>query len=234
MVFLSILAFTVVFVCAFNTSGQTFSITFDLPDLCRKNQFETFNRKISWFNENDKKGIRLTPDKGEGIAWLRGFEFVEGVIEADIRIAGTLSSGSSGIAFHVINEDTLDIIYINPFILSSVEQKGKSGSVTYISYPEDNIPHSGENKQELHESMEDQFSEYHNWVHLRIEVELPYIEVFINDFRESLLKIEKHNDRKAGMIGFVAGNNSGVDFANLRISTGGKRDHGKRNARNKN
>jgi hypothetical protein len=54
MVFLSIFAGILLSTLIFDTSGQTFSITFDLHDLLRKNQFETFNRQISCFPK--KKG----------------------------------------------------------------------------------------------------------------------------------------------------------------------------------
>ena len=66
-------------------TGQDKSDKYDLFSLLENNKFESFNRQVSSFSEDDKRGIRFSKNTGDGIAWLKGVEFSNGIIELDIR-----------------------------------------------------------------------------------------------------------------------------------------------------
>src|SRR5882724_322568 len=56
------------------------------------------------------------------------------------------------------------------------------------------------------------------WFHARIVITHPRITVFINGAVEPCLAVDQLSDRTGGWIGFWAGNGSGGDFANLKIT----------------
>lgn len=44
----------------------------DLYDAVKNNKIEVVNRKLTLINEEAHKGVRLSKEDGEGIAWLKG------------------------------------------------------------------------------------------------------------------------------------------------------------------
>lgn len=203
--------------------GQTFSVRFDLADLCRKNQFETINRHLSWFYENDKKAVSLSKSKDEGIAWIKGVEFSNGTIEIDIRGKDNFQESFAGIAFHGSDGDTLDAIYFRPFNFQSPGSVERAHAVQYFSHPE--FPRSflrekypGEYEKPVFPSPDG-----NGWFHVKIVVQYPDVTVYVDGNDIPCLSIKKLNERRSGKIGLWAGNNSDGDFANLVISTTRKR-----------
>ncbi|MFZ1262310.1 MAG: hypothetical protein WAT34_02295, partial [Chitinophagaceae bacterium] len=57
----------------------------DLHKLVNTNGIEVYNRALGLINEESHLGISLSKDLGEGIAWIKGVEFSEGIIEFDVR-----------------------------------------------------------------------------------------------------------------------------------------------------
>ena len=199
--------------------GQTFSVRFDLADLCRKNQFEIINRQLSCFYENDKKAVRLSKSPDEGIAWIKGVEFSNGIIEIDIRGKDITQESFAGIAFHGLDIDTLDAIYFRPFNFHSADSVRRNHAVQYISHPE--FPWSVLREQYAgnYEKPVIPSPDGNEWFHVKIVVLYPDVAVFVNGSDSPCLSIKKLNGRRTGKIGLWAGNNSDGDFANLIIST---------------
>jgi len=203
--------------------GQTFSVRFDLADLCRKDQLETINRQLSWFCENDKNAIRLSKNKDEGIAWIKGVEFSNGTIEIDIRGKDIFQESFAGIAFHGSDIDTLDAIYFRSFNFQSSDSIKRSHAVQYISHPEFTWPALREKYPGKYEKPVSPSPGSNEWFHVKIIVQYPYVMVYIDGSDVPCLSIKKLNERRTGKIGLWAGNNSDGDFANLVISTTRKR-----------
>ena len=203
--------------------GQTFSVRFDLADLCRKNQFETINRQLSWFYENDKKAVSLSKNKDEGIAWIKGVEFTNGTIEIDIRGKDIFQESFAGIAFHGSDIDTLDAIYFRPFNFQSSDSVQRAHAVQYISHPEFTWSALREKYPGKYEKPVFPSPDGNGWFHVKIVVQYPDITVYVDGNDIPCLSIKKLNERRSGKIGLWAGNNSDGDFANLVISTTRKR-----------
>jgi hypothetical protein len=55
------------------------------------------------------------------------------------------------------------------------------------------------------------------WFRARIVIANPKASVFVGDAKDPCLVVNLLNDRKKGLVGVWAGNNSGGDFANLTI-----------------
>jgi hypothetical protein len=203
---------------AINIYGQGQSIKYDLSILLNENKLESFNRQISQFSENEKKGIRFSKKSGDGIAWLKGVVFSNGTIELDIRGKDVLQESFVGVAFHGVDNDTLDAIYFRPFNFRSVDPVRKIHSVQYISNPDYSWSVLREKYNGKYEKAVTRAPNGNDWFHAKIVVQYPKVAVYVNGSSEPSLVIDKLNNRKTGKIGLWVGNNSDGDFANLHIS----------------
>ena len=201
-----------------NIYGQEQSVKYDLSSLFENKKLEPFNRQISQFTENEKKGIRFSKNNGDGIAWLKGVEFSNGIIELDIRGKDLMQQSFVGVAFHGINNETLDAIYFRPFNFQSKDPVRKIHAVQYISHPDYTWSVLREKHSGQYEKAVTPAPDGNDWFHAKIVVQYPKVTVYVNGNSEPSLAIYKLNDRKTGKIGLWVGNNSDGDFANLQIT----------------
>jgi hypothetical protein len=199
------------------TSGQGQSVKYDLINLFENGKIEPFNRQLSQFSENDKKGIRFSQNEGDGIAWLKGVEFSNGIIELDIRGKDMMQQSFVGLAFHGVNNEILDAIYFRPFNFQSTDPVRKIHAVQYISHPDYTWSILREKQNGKFEKAVTPAPNGNDWFHAKIVVQFPKVTVYVNDNSEPSLVIDKLNDRKTGKIGLWVGNTSDGDFANLQI-----------------
>jgi len=198
--------------------GQGNAVKYDLFNLAENNKLEVFNRKVSTFTENDKKGIRFSKNENDGVAWLNGVEFSNGTVELDIQGKDIFQQSFVGIAFHGTDNKTFDAVYFRPFNFQSTDLVRKIHAVQYVAYPD--YPW-----QILREKFNGKFEKAviptpngNEWFHVKITIKYPVVTVFVNGNQEPSLTIEKLNTRKTGKIGIWVGNNSDGDFANLQIT----------------
>ena len=199
-------------------NGQGQSVKYDLINLFENGKIEPFNRKLSQFSENDKKGIRFSKNAGDGIAWLKGVEFSNGIIELDIRGKDVLQESFVGVAFHGVNNETLDAIYFRPFNFQSTDPVRKIHSVQYISHPTFTWSILREKYNGKYEKAVTPAPNGNDWFHAKIVVQYPKVTVYVNGYSEPSLVIDKFNERKTGKIGLWVGNSSDGDFSNLQIT----------------
>ncbi|MGA2408491.1 MAG: family 16 glycoside hydrolase [Bacteroidales bacterium] len=195
--------------------GQVNSVKYDLSE---NNKLEVFNRKVTPFSEKDKKGVRFSKNENDGVAWLTSVEFSNGSIELDIRGEDEYQQSFVGIAFHGIDNNTLDAIYFRPFNFQSTDSVRKIHAVQYISQPD--YPW-----QVLREKFNGKYEKAvipslngNEWFHVKIIIKYPEVTVYVNANPEPSLSVEKLNKRTTGKIGLWVGNNSDGDFANLQIT----------------
>ena len=55
------------------------------------------------------------------------------------------------------------------------------------------------------------------WFHVRVVIASPKVSVFVEDAKEPSLVVTQLSHRGKGLLGLWVGNNSGGDFANLRL-----------------
>jgi len=198
--------------------GQGNAVKYDLFNMAENSKLEVFNRKVSTFTENDKKGIRFSENENDGVAWLNGVEFSNGTVELDIRGKDVFQQSFVGIAFHGTDNKTFDAVYFRPFNFQSTDPVRKIHAVQYVAYPD--YPW-----QILRDKFNGKFEKAvipspngTEWFHVKITIKYPIVTVFVNGNQEPSLTIEKLNTRKTGKIGIWVGNNSDGDFANLQIT----------------
>jgi hypothetical protein len=198
--------------------GQVNTVKYDLNAMLENSKLEVFNRKVNAFSENDKKGIRFSKVESDGMAWLNDVEFSNGSIELDIRGKDVLQQSFVGVAFHGVDNKTLDAIYFRPFNFQSTDSVRKIHSVQYISHPDNSWQILRNKFNGKYEKAVIPSPNGNEWFHAKIIIKYPQVTVFVNGNVEPCLSIEKLNNRKTGKIGLWVGNNSDGDFANLQIT----------------
>ena len=208
------------FVATLIVTGQDKSVKYDLFSLFENDKIEVYNRQLSSFSEDDKKGVRFSKNMGDGIAWLKDVEFSNGVIELDIRGKDVFQQSFPGIVFHGIDNQTYDAIYFRPFNFQSAEPARKIHAVQYISHPDYTWSILRANHNGIYEKAIIQAPDGKEWFHARIVIQYPNVSVYVNGNPEPSLSIDKLNNRTTGKIGLFVGNASDGDFANLQLSVG--------------
>ena len=199
-------------------TGQGQSVKFDLFNLFENGKIESFNRQLSQFSESGRKGIRFSKNEGDGIAWLKGVEFSNGIIELDIKGKDVMQQSFVGVAFHGLNNETLDAIYFRPFNFQSTDPVRKIHAVQYVSHPDYTWSVLREKYNGKYEKAVTPALNGNDWFHAKIVVQFPKVTVYVNGNSEPSLVIDKLNDRKTGKIGLWVGNTSDGDFTNLKIT----------------
>ena len=207
------------FLYTLNMTGQGKSIKYDLFSQFESNNFEIFNRQLSSFSENDKKGIRFSKNPNDGIAWLKGVEFSNGTIELDMRGKDLFQQSFVGVAFHGMDNETYDGIYFRPFNFQSTDPVRKIHAVQYISHPDHTWDILREKQNGKYEKEVIPSPNGNDWFHARIVIHYPNVAVYVNGNPEPCLSIDKLSNRQTGKIGLWVGNNSDGDFANLLITS---------------
>ncbi|MGD0340933.1 MAG: family 16 glycoside hydrolase [Bacteroidales bacterium] len=193
-------------------------VKYDLFNSFENNKLEAYNRQISQFSEKDKRGIHLSKNENDGIAWLKGIEFSNGTIELDIKGKNVFQQSFIGVAFHGVDNKTLDAVYFRPFNFQSTDPVHKIHAVQYVSHPENTWNLLREKQNGKYEKAVIPAPDGDEWFHAKIVIHYPRVTVYVNGNTEPSLSIDQLNNRKTGKIGLWVGNNSDGDFANLQLT----------------
>src|SRR5262245_36819943 len=124
-----------ILITGFESHSQTGKVI-NLHDAFKNNSIEVYNRKLTLLSEESHMGIRLSKEFGEGVAWLKGIDFSNGIIEFDVRGEDVKQHSFVGIAFHGKDDSTFEAIYLRPFQFRAPDEMLRNRSVQYISLPE--------------------------------------------------------------------------------------------------
>lgn len=190
----------------------------DLHKLVKNKEIEVFNRELTLINEKSYKGIRLSKDEGEGVAWLKGIQFSNGVIEFDVRGEDVKQHSFVGIAFHGVDNATFDAVYLRPFNFHAQDEVAKSHGIQYISLPDFPWRTLREKFPGQYEKAVSPAPDPNAWLKFKLVVKNQTISAFINGSNEPSLVVDKVSKTTVGSIGFYVADTSGGDFANIRIT----------------
>ena len=197
--------------------GQKKAIEPDLAALAEGKGLKVFNRSLSVLNDGARKGVRLSESPGDGVAYLEGVEFTNGVIEFDIRGKDVQQQSFVGVVFHGVDEKTYDAIYFRPFNFKAEDPARRIRAVQYISHPTYTWQKLRTEQPGKYEKPVNPVPDPNGWFHARVVVASPKVSVFVNDAKEPSLVVDQLSDRKKGLVGLWVGNTSGGDFANFKI-----------------
>ncbi len=191
-----------------------------VQELTLHNQtYQVQNRTLTDFEENGKKGVRFSEGAGSGIAWLVGMNFTEGVIEFDAKGRDELQSSFIGVAFHAVNDSTMETVYFRPFNFNVSDSVRNIHAIQYAFEPKFTW-------QKLRQTRKDEFERAigvqnisrTDWFHVKIEVRNGRIKVFVNDSKTPQMDVPTLNpEGKSGKLGLWVGNSSNGDFANVSV-----------------
>jgi len=182
------------------------------PDISPET-FSAANRAVTY----DGGTAHLDARPGDGLLWLDGYDFGNGVIELDIRGRDLPGQSFVGVAFHGDSEGAYDAISFRPFNFTN-PQRGNH-AVQYIAMPAHDwsalrrdFPGTYENN--VHPVPEP----VDGWFHVRIVVDKPDVRVYVNGSEEPCLQVEQLSERGTGRVGFWVGNGSEGWFRNLTLT----------------
>lgn len=193
-------------------------VNYDLARITSEHQLSVYNREASLLNDHKKHCVTLSARDNDGVAWINGVTFTNGIIELDIRGKNVPQQSFLGVAFHGVDEKTLDAVYFRPFNFLSADPVKRIHMVQYISHPLYPWDVLREKFNGQYEKGIRSPPDPNEWFHVRIEVRYPQVGVFVNNQTTPSLSVKQLNDRKSGKLGLWVGNGSDGSFANLRVT----------------
>jgi hypothetical protein len=198
--------------------AQQQTVKYDLYELANGGKLQVTNRELTRVIDNDKKAIRLSKREGEGVALLNEVGFSNGTIELDIKGKDALQQSFVGVAFHSVDEKTLDVVYFRPFNFRTTDSVRHIHAVQYVSHPTFTWDKLRSEQNGKYEKAILPAPDPNEWFHARIVVDFPFVRVYVNNNQTPSLEVQLLNDRKDGRIGLWVGTNSGGEFANLSVT----------------
>jgi len=204
--------------CALATPVLSGEVTvLDLTRLAAGQEWKIENRSVQAVVKDGKNAVQLDARPNDGLAWLPGFSFENGEIECDILGRSQPVQGSFvGVAFRVQDEKTFDAIYFRPFNFRVPERRAHS--VQYVSHPDWTWNRLRAERTGQFEKAIDPAPDGDQWIHARIVVRKPKVEVYVNGAATPSLVVDELSPRTGGSVGLFVGNFSPGTFANLKVT----------------
>ncbi len=175
--------------------------------------FSIYNRKATY----DKGTVHLNAAKNDGMLWLNGVDFKNGVIEFDMRGKNAPGQSFVGLAFHGQDNKKFDAVYFRPFNFKNPSRNDHA--VQYVNMPKNGWSALRNAFPGKYESTINPLpNDEEDWFHVRIAINHPNVKVYINNAEENTLDIDQISTIGHGKIGFWVGNGSEGWFKNLSIS----------------
>jgi hypothetical protein len=194
-------------------------ITPDLTKLVKEKKLTVFNRDVTILtNSQNQNGIHLDAKDNYGVAWLNEVRFSNGILEFDVKGKNVMQQSFVGIAFHGLDNNTMDAVYFRPFNFQAQDAERKNHSVQYVSLPSYDWQKLRTDFPNKYEHSLNPSPKPDEWFHVRVVINTPKISVYVNNNSSPDLVVEQLSNRKDGSIGFWVGSQSDGDFANLKIT----------------
>jgi len=199
--------------------AQNRVLTPDLTAIENGDGWTIFNRtEIARVQDEESDGVYLNAQPGDGFVRLEGFEFINGIIEADIKGRNVQGQSFVGIAFRGVDETTYDAVYFRPFNFLAEDPVRHGHGVQYISHPTYTWSYLRSEHPEEYENPVTNVPNPDAFFHVKLVIENPTVEVYVNDADNPCLVVDELTDRTGGWIALWAGNYSDGTYANLRIT----------------
>jgi hypothetical protein len=189
----------------------------DLAQYLAAGKLRAVNREATKLQGN-RDGVHMSERMGNGLLWVEGSDFAEGVIEVDIRGRDVFQQSFVGVAFHRRDDDTYEAVYLRPFNFRAEDPVRKQHAVQYISVPDYDWPRLRKEFPEEFENPVHAGVVPTDWVPLRVVVRGKTIQIFVGPVSSATLEVRKLGQLDRGMVGLWVGNGSDGDFSNLRIT----------------
>ncbi len=199
-----------VFFFGWKTFAQDKEIVFDFSDL---DQWAAQSAETEVIEYRGKEALRIKGAPGERIAYLKDFEFIDGIVELDIAAIPYYT----GLVFRVRSEHVYEGIYFRPQNSRHKDPIRRGHTVQYIANPMYTWYYLRETAPEKYEAAVDIPPD--EWFHVKVVVAGEKAEVFVNDAELPCLVVDdlKHGISQ-GSVGVWCGNTSAGTFANFTVT----------------
>ena len=192
--------------------------TLDLTKVGTDARWKIAGRTASVVDIKGKHALRLSEGPGMGLVWLEGYDFANGVVELDVLGRSQPVQGSFvGIAFRVVDGRRHDAVYFRPFNFRVADSTRHSHAVQYVSDPEWPWQRLRAERPGAYERAVVPEPDGDEWFHVRVVVNHPNIQVYVNDVPAPCLVVDELSARTHGSLGVWVGEGSGGQFANLVV-----------------
>ena len=179
--------------------------------------WRAFNRSAQSVDEGTRKVVRVDTRPNDGVVWQVGSDFREGTIELELRGTNAPQLSFVGIAFRGADNTNYDAVYFRPFNFKAPDP-ARQRAVQYVSHPDFPWMKLRTDSPGKYEQAVSPVPDPDGWFRARIVIAGDQITVFVNDASAPTLTVTALSKRANGMVGFWVGNNSGGDFANLKLT----------------
>jgi len=199
-----------VMLLAIGISAQDKEVVFGFSD---QNKWAIESAETEIIEYKGKEALRIKGAPGERIAYLKDFEFIDGIIELDIAAIPYYT----GLVFRVRSGHVYEGIYFRPQNSRQIDPVRRGHTVQYISNPMFTWYYLRETAPEKYEAAVDIPPD--EWFHVKVVVAGEKAEVFVNDAESPCLVVDdlKHGISQ-GSVGVWCGNTSAGTFANLTVT----------------
>ncbi|MBZ4043719.1 hypothetical protein [Flavobacterium hibisci] len=190
----------------------------DLVNLYRKGKLKSVNREIKVVSSDSGAYLKITENKKEGIVWIPGKDFKNGIIQIKMRGKDVFQRSFIGIAFHGADDTNYDAVYCRPFNFFAKDSVRRIHAVQYISHPDFTWEKLRKERNAIFEKEIINPPDPNDWFTLKLVIENTTVKAYINDAEQPSLIVEKLNNRTSGKLGLFTADSSGGDFKNIKVS----------------
>jgi hypothetical protein len=194
--------------------------SYNLYNLTRAKKLTLVHRTAQPLKDGKIKGVRLSQDTSEGLAWLNEANFSFGSVEFDVKGKDEFQRSFVGIAFNGQNDSTYEAIYFRPFNFLAKDSVRRVHAVQYIAHPQftwRTLREDATTNARFEKAVTNP-PDPNGWFHVKVEVSKKEVQVFINNRSTPEMACKRLVHLNSGKIGLFAGDGSGGDFANLIIT----------------
>jgi len=177
-------------------------------------KYTVVNRTISIGSEPGS--VHLNDAENQGLAWINGEKFTYGSIEVDIKGKDVLQKSFVGIAFHGVNDSTMEAVYFRPFNFRTTDPVRKLHAVQYIAPPKFGWKKLREEFPGKYEQPISPAPDPNEWFHARITVDSKNIKVYVNGNTSPSLVVEPLVHFDGTMIGLWTDGDG--EWKNVRVT----------------
>ncbi|MEO8520829.1 MAG: hypothetical protein ABI603_05660 [Acidobacteriota bacterium] len=190
----------------------------NLADWLAAGRIRAVNRQVT--ASDGGAAVRVTAAAGNGLIWLEGTDFAEGIIEADVCGRNVDSESFLGIAFRGRDDKTFEAAYLRPFNFRASDAARRGHAVQYIAEPDHDFSLLRQKYPEEFEHAVDPSIVPTAWIRLRVVAHERRVQVFAGQGDTPALDVRSLPAPARGRVGLFVGNGSDGVFANVGIVQG--------------
>ena len=177
-----------------------------------------FSRTIELQGEPGREYLAIVGEPDTvGLVWSPALAFTDGDIEFDVRGRDIPGHSFVGIAFHIVSDTSFDAVYLRPFNFQAADSARRAHAVQFVSSPAYPWDRLRSEQPGVFEKAVPPTLDPAGWIHVRVRVRGPAIEVYLDWAEVPVLSIVNPSSHRSGGVGYFVHGTSVGDFRDLVI-----------------